>query len=235
MAEFNADERELLRMGFESPELSSGRLADMEAAIVAATATGAAGTNVSQSSIGAAAGGVAKLGAVAVLGVILAVAASGRSNRAARELKTVEAVAPPEIGIPSAAVAPHVRPRARMSVPPAPPSLRRPAPNKPTTNLNPVAELNSLAAQIRELDRARAALLRKDHRRALRQVRAHVRRYRSSPLAEERALLEVEVLCRGGDKAAGRRRLRRFAARWRHSVLIAKAREACADPEDAAP
>ena len=113
---------------------------------------------------------------------------------------------------------------AREEAPSAPapaPSASAPTPteSKPAapSSAQPTA---SLAEQQALLDVARSAFGRADYPRALEVLKAHLRRFPKSALAEEREALEIKALAASGRPAQAHERALRFAQRYPQSLLL---------------
>jgi hypothetical protein len=82
----------------------------------------------------------------------------------------------------------------------------------------PAPTVDSLAAERRLLDRARALIAGGDHTGALAQLRAHARRFPRGRLAEERDASWIHALVRAGRTDAARARAARFHRRYPDSL-----------------
>jgi len=134
---------------------------------------------------------------------------------------------------PGDSVAPYTAPpapdeRTRPRVPaPAPwpePAVPRP---EPAPRRGPAPDL---AAELAQLQRARAAIDAHDPAAALLHLGEHARRFPDGQMREDRQLLQVEALCAGGDAAQARAEASRFLRQFPGSPHVDRVRSFCAVP-----
>lgn len=244
-------ERELLASGKTSAPSAERRRA-AKVAVLRAAGVAAAAATLTASSTAAGAGatatatsGVKALGLVklVVLGVLAASAIGAvavMTSRASTPAATVTAapdvsVATAERALPSAAPTtpvaespPAIASVPVSSLPDAPASAsasaraaRSPAPSASGAR-EPAAEDDPLATEARILEAARACLARGDRTCAQTKLDEHEARFARGPLADEAALLAIDVALAAGDRPKARRLARSLVARSPHGAWNAR-------------
>jgi hypothetical protein len=103
--------------------------------------------------------------------------------------------------------------------------------SKPTTLRPPQPSPSSLAAEMRLLETARAALSGGDARRALTLIQEHEREFPTGSLSEERRASKVFALCELGRRAEAARAAAEFLRTAPASPLRGRVLDSCAFPE----
>jgi hypothetical protein len=103
--------------------------------------------------------------------------------------------------------------------------------SKPTTLRAPQPSPSSLAAEMRLLETARAALSGGDARRALTLIQEHEREFPAGSLSEERRASKVFALCELGRRAEAARAAAEFLRTAPASPLRGRVLDSCAFPE----
>jgi hypothetical protein len=103
--------------------------------------------------------------------------------------------------------------------------------SKPTASRPPQPSASSLAAEMRLLETARAALSGGDARRALALIQEHEREFPSGSLSEERRASKVFALCELGRRAEAARAAAEFLRVAPASPLRGRVLDSCAFPE----
>lgn len=103
--------------------------------------------------------------------------------------------------------------------------------SKPTTLRPPQPSPSSLAAEMRLLETARAALSGGDARRALSLIQEHEREFPAGSLSEERRASKVFALCELGRRAEAARAAAEFLRTAPASPLRGRVLDSCAFPE----
>jgi hypothetical protein len=141
----------------------------------------------------------------------------------------------PVVSAPAGAVGVRRAPSAETELPTAPPSSRAPA----RAAFEPIARPEpapgaptdaSLAAEIRELDRARAALTAGNLTEAGRALDSYASSRPSSVLTQEAELLRVRLLLARGERAAAAQLARNIIARHPESAHVDSLRRLAAEP-----
>jgi len=127
----------------------------------------------------------------------------------------------------------HAPPSGPAALPPAPAPRRIPKPSEvivlpevppsaeaPTPALAPPSRARMVREELQLLQRARAAMARRDFAAALAPLAEHARRFREGRLAEEREALRVKALSGLGRTREARRVFTAFAARFPRSPLL---------------
>jgi hypothetical protein len=103
--------------------------------------------------------------------------------------------------------------------------------SKPTASRPPQPSPSSLAAEMRLLETARAALSGGDARRALSLIQEHEREFPAGSLSEERRASKVFALCELGRRAEAARAAAEFLRTAPASPLRGRVLDSCAFPE----